>query len=97
MYVSLLAMLFFTLSGCVNMAVSKFQNFINRYFRKQWWIKVQTETPTCTYYFGPFSQKDEAKNSQVGYLDDLVKEGAREITVDIEKSCPQQLTIYRHE
>lgn len=70
---------------------------MTRYFRKEWWIKVQTETPTCTYYFGPFNQKEEAKTSQIGYLDDLVKEGARAISVNIEKSRPQQLTVYGHE
>jgi hypothetical protein len=79
------------------MPVSKFQEFINRRLKKQWWIKIRTEIPNCTYYFGPFSQKEEAKTSQSGYLDDLFQEGAREITVNIEKSRPQQLTIYRHE
>ena len=75
------------------MPASQFQHFISRYLRKKWWIKIKTEIPNCTYYFGPFNQKAEAKKSQVGYLDDLITEGAREIRVDIEKVHPQYLTI----
>ncbi|MEM8806826.1 MAG: DUF1816 domain-containing protein [Cyanobacteria bacterium P01_G01_bin.38] len=61
--------------------------------KKDWWIKIQTEAPICTYYFGPFEKKKEAKTLQIGYVDDLVQEGAKNIAVEIEKTHPQHLTV----
>jgi hypothetical protein len=59
-----------------------------------WWIKVTTETPSCTYYFGPFLSKKEALDSQSGYLEDIKSEGAREIVIEIERCKPTELTIF---
>jgi hypothetical protein len=61
--------------------------------RLSWWIKVDTQTPTCTYYFGPFDSYLEATHHQGDYLDDLYLEGATHIQVSIERSCPKVLTI----
>lgn len=62
--------------------------------QRDWWIKIQTKVPACTYYFGPFSSQKEARNSQTGYIDDLRQEGAQEIAVEIGKAAPKQLTVY---
>ena len=45
------------------------------------------------YYFGPFSSKTEAENSQDGYVQDLATEGAQNIDVNVKWCKPKQLTI----
>lgn len=57
-----------------------------------WWVKVRTQTPDCTYYFGPFDSKSEAKLLQAGYLEDLNQEGAQNIKLAVEKAHPKNLT-----
>jgi hypothetical protein len=58
-----------------------------------WWIEVVTDAPRCTYYFGPFSSQDEAKEETPGYLEDLTIEGAQGIRSEIKRCKPGQLTI----
>lgn len=59
-----------------------------------YWAKITTDSPSCIYYFGPFSSEGEAQESQGGYCDDLRAEGAQNITVTIERRRkPQELTI----
>jgi len=60
---------------------------------KKWWIEINTSLPRCTYYFGPFDSCFDAVEHQDGYVQDLVEEGSREITVKIKKCRPQALTI----
>ena len=59
-----------------------------------YWAEIKTENPKCTYYFGPFLSQKEAKRHDIGYLEDLKQEGAKEIKVAI-KRCkqPTKLTI----
>jgi len=59
-----------------------------------WWVKVVTQQPRCTYYFGPFDNQEEAKASENGYLEDLEAEGAQEIQVVLCQDKPQSLTIF---
>lgn len=59
----------------------------------QWWVKIVTEQPYCIYYFGPFDSATEAQLNQVDYLQDLLQEGAKGITVNVEQGHPKQLTI----
>lgn len=64
------------------------------FFQQQkWWIKIDTQSPSCTYYFGPFDSQEEARSHYQDYLLDLQMEGAEGITYSIEQSRPQQLTI----
>lgn len=58
-----------------------------------WWVEVTTETPQCTYYFGPFSDSDAAEASKAGYLEDLEQEGAQGIVVTIKRCKPVNLTV----
>lgn len=60
--------------------------------KQPWWIKVCTQGPDCTYYFGPFESKSEAKLLQAGYLEDLMQEGAQNIKLAVEKAHPKNLT-----
>ncbi len=59
-----------------------------------WWVKIVTETPECTYFFGPFESSSEAQQNQSGYLEDLEQEGAQGIGVLILQDQPETLTIY---
>ncbi len=58
------------------------------------WIEVLTDTPRCTYYFGPFFHQKEALIAQDGYLEDLEHEGAKGISVNIKRFKPNELTIF---
>lgn len=61
---------------------------------RAWWVEIKTETPRCTYYFGPFLSAAEAQAAKSGYLDDLEQEGAVGISVDIKRCKPTKLTIF---
>jgi len=58
-----------------------------------WWVEVTTESPRCTYYFGPFASSKEANDSKQGYVDDLAQEGAQGIKVELKRCKPSRLTI----
>ncbi|MGF1487005.1 MAG: DUF1816 domain-containing protein [Prochloraceae cyanobacterium] len=60
-----------------------------------YWVEIVTNKPQCTYYFGPFMDRSEAKLAQSGYIEDLNDEGAREIRVTIKRFKPSDLTIYQ--
>jgi Domain of unknown function (DUF1816) len=63
-------------------------------FGLAWWVKIDTDKPRCTYYFGPFISSQEAELSKGGYLEDLEQEGAQGIRVEILRCKPSSLTIY---
>lgn len=58
------------------------------------WVEVATESPHCTYYFGPFLNANEAEAAKTGYLEDLEAEGATGISVNIKRCNPKKLTEY---
>jgi hypothetical protein len=58
-----------------------------------WWIEVTTAQPACTYYFGPYSNQQEAVAQQQGFLEDLQSENAVGIKTHIKRTQPEQLTI----
>lgn len=58
-----------------------------------WWIEVVTSYPQCTYYFGPFISVREAQNAQTGYIEDLLQETAKIISVKLNRGQPKSLTI----
>ncbi|QYO64870.1 DUF1816 domain-containing protein [Leptolyngbya sp. 7M] len=59
-----------------------------------WWIEITTESPNCTYYFGPYVSASEAESDQSGFVEDLEQEGAKAIQVTIKRCKPSQLTIF---
>ncbi|WP_044208151.1 DUF1816 domain-containing protein [Coleofasciculus chthonoplastes] len=61
------------------------------------WVEIVTDDPQCTYYFGPFSSKQEAESAQGGYIEDLQNEGAQGISVNIMRCKPTNLTIFDEE
>jgi Domain of unknown function (DUF1816) len=58
------------------------------------WVEVVTESPRCTYYFGPFASFPEAEVAVCGYKEDLEAEGAVVIGLVTKRCKPEQLTIY---
>ncbi len=68
-------------------------NPINSY-RQDWWIKIFTGKPKCTYYFGPFASALEAKIATKGFVEDLESEFAQGIRTKIDRHPqPVSLTI----
>ncbi|MGD1906934.1 MAG: DUF1816 domain-containing protein [Leptolyngbyaceae cyanobacterium] len=59
---------------------------------KDWWIEIKTDSPTCTYYFGPFSISEEATLAKAGYVDDLTQEGAQNIQATM-MHCKQPASL----
>lgn len=59
-----------------------------------WWVEIETESPKCMYYFGPFTTAKEAKAAQSGYIEDLQQEGAKGIKAEIKRCKPAKLTIF---
>jgi hypothetical protein len=60
---------------------------------KAWWVEVFTTQPRCTYYFGPFADRQQANLAIAGYIEDLESESAQVIQTQIKQCHPQQLTI----
>ncbi len=44
-----------------------------------WWAKVDTETPSATYWYGPFLTKRSLNENLKKFLRDLSEEGSKEI------------------
>ncbi|BAW95380.1 hypothetical protein NIES970_02850 [[Synechococcus] sp. NIES-970] len=64
-------------------------------FGRAHWLEIKTEQPECTYYFGPYLSRKEAETAKVGFLEDLSKEGAQGIRVDLKRcATPKELTIF---
>lgn len=59
-----------------------------------WWVEIKTESPHCTYYFGPFLSSSEAEAAKPGYITDLQEEGAQNIVVVVKRCKPAGLTIF---
>ena len=58
-----------------------------------WWVEITTQTPRCTYYFGPFFSSKEAQAAKQGYIEDLEQEGAQGIVVNVKRCKPTNLTV----
>lgn len=62
-----------------------------------WWLKIVTDNPHCTYYFGPFGSGKQAKLYQSGYIEDLKEEGCEIRTIELKQGQPKLLTITENE
>ena len=58
-----------------------------------WWVEIVTQSPRCTYYFGPFLSVKEANAAKAGYLEDIEQEAAQGIFVIVQRCKPSDLTI----
>lgn len=73
--------------------MSEIQSTLLDFFGFAWWVQVSTETPRCSYYFGPFSKAEDAEVAKHGYVEDLEQEGAQGITVSVRRCKPSVLTL----
>jgi hypothetical protein len=74
--------------------MQEFFTSLMNFFGLAWWVEVKTESPRCTYYFGPFPTAAEAEIAKPGYVEDLQQEDAQGI-VAVTKQCkPVELTVY---
>ena len=44
-----------------------------------WWAKIETETPSATYWYGPFITKRSLKENLTFFIQDLSEEGCKNI------------------
>jgi len=58
------------------------------------WVEIITDTPRCTYYFGPFASEADAQAAKNGYIEDLEAEGSKGLVVMIKRCKPETLTVY---
>ncbi|PZV14353.1 MAG: hypothetical protein DCF20_13235 [Pseudanabaena sp.] len=58
------------------------------------WIEIVTDSPHCTYYFGPFTSESEAEAAKLGYIEDLEAEGSKGLAISVKRCKPENLTIY---
>jgi Domain of unknown function (DUF1816) len=65
--------------------------------QEKWWVEIVTDLPRCTYYFGPFDSDKEASSHTPGYLEDLEGEGAKRVSIRIQKCQPAEITICESE
>ncbi|EKU99703.1 protein of unknown function DUF1816 [Leptolyngbya sp. PCC 7375] len=62
--------------------------------QKSWWLEIATGSPTCEYYFGPFSSETEAVQKQPGYVEDIEQEGSEVLRISVvHRQAPTQLTV----
>lgn len=64
---------------------------------QKWWVEIVTDSPRCTYYFGPFDTDKEASSNTPGYIEDLESEGAKRVSIRIKRCHPSDLTICESE
>ncbi|MBD2178094.1 DUF1816 domain-containing protein [Pseudanabaena sp. FACHB-1998] len=58
------------------------------------WVEIVTDSPRCTYYFGPFTSTSEAEAAKTGYIEDLESEGSKGLSVAVRRCKPDKLTVY---
>ncbi len=58
------------------------------------WVEIITESPKCTYYFGPFSNVGDAEVAKNGYVEDLEAEAATITSLAIKRCKPKDLTVF---
>ena len=44
-----------------------------------WWAKIETDQPSCPYWFGPFITKRSLKENMSSFIKDLSDEGSKNI------------------
>ncbi len=52
---------------------------VKRQLTQSWWVEVKTSVPLCTYHFGPFDHRHEARIARADHVENLEAERARDI------------------
>ncbi|HAC65929.1 MAG TPA: CpcD phycobilisome linker protein [Cyanothece sp. UBA12306] len=80
------------LGESTSLTQAKTETVVDEPWGISWWVEISTTHPQCLYYFGPFDDQEEAGFHQGGYIQDLLGEGAQNITVRIKQCQPLTLT-----
>lgn len=62
-----------------------------------WWVELVTGHLYCIYYFGPFSNTQEAQWFLPSYVEDIKQEGDQVTCIQIKQCQPNELTILKEE
>lgn len=73
--------------------ITSFFQFFEQQVDHAWWVRITTENPEYTYYFGPFNSRAAAQDKLPGYVADLRGEKAQVSNCTVEWCTPPQLTI----
>ena len=69
------------------------RNFSNK-LGLAWWAKVETGTPSATYWYGPFLTKHSLNENLENFLKDLSEEGSKDIKHSIVRCTKKEpLTV----
>ena len=59
-----------------------------------WWAKVETGTPSATYWYGPFLTKRGLNENLEKFINDLSEEGSKDIKLSITRCNKEEpLTV----
>jgi hypothetical protein len=50
-----------------------------------WWVEVHTPMPAWSHCYGPFDHRQAARMARAGYVENLRKEGARDIVAVVKQ------------
>ena len=56
-------------------SIKLIRNFGNK-LGLAWWAKIETESPSATYWYGPFITKRSLKENMPSFIQDLADEGS---------------------
>ncbi|MEM6838510.1 MAG: DUF1816 domain-containing protein [Cyanobacteria bacterium P01_C01_bin.120] len=70
-----------------------FKLFSSQSSSKAWWVRIKTEQPDYTYYFGPYETRKGAEINQSGFVEDLQSEGAIISATNVMRCNPSKVTI----
>lgn len=58
-----------------------------------WWVRITTQNPEFTYFFGPFESREIARRKLSGFVEDLQSENAYIVDSDVKWCDPPQPTV----
>lgn len=82
-----------TLQKILGLTISIVKAFSKKQLSKAWWVRITTENPEYTYYFGPFENRTLASSKLSGFVQDLEEEHAYVSSHSIEWCDPPQPTL----
>ena len=75
------------------MCIRDSRNFGNK-LGLAWWAKIETDQPSCIYWFGPFITKRSLEENMSSFIKDLTDEGSKNIKYSLVRCKKEEpLTI----
>ncbi len=82
-----------TLKGALELFITIFKRLSPEGLESAWWVRIKTEDPEYTYYFGPFQDMKSAEAELQGYVEDLQSENANVSQSNVLWCHPPEITI----